>query len=30
MEAQVVLNGRRGVEDVTLCSDHQHKTIQSL
>lgn len=30
MKAQVVLNGRWWVKDVTFCSDHQHKAIQSL
>lgn len=30
MEAQVILNGWRSVEDVTLRSDHQDKAIESL
>ena len=30
MEAQVVLDGWRGVEDGAISGDHQDKTIQGL
>lgn len=30
MEAQVVLDSRRGIEHMSLSCDHQHKAIQSL
>ena len=30
VEAQIILEGMRGVEDCPICGDHQDKTIQSL